>query len=725
MGKYPYFPSIISKWVKAQTHKEISTPTSPASGYLKLYFKNDGKLYKLNSSGVESTTGADDLSAYATLASPTFTGVVTIPNVPNLETAVVANTAKVSLDDNSVTLAKLAHGTADKALGFDGSGNPAEITVGGGAEYSEVTTAGTFTPTTQTGNTKVTVDNRDLTAGSVDINVDGTSISNSSSGTTVKLVNPSSSLSVTTNDEGYDISTAIYEAGFDQYFSIASQSTAPEDVSFKPDGTKMYVVGSTTDKVFQYSLSTAWDLSTASYDSVSFSSLSQTNKPQGISLKSDGTKMYIVGETNPDTIFQYTLSTAWDLSTASYDSVSLDVSSQDTDCRTVEFKSDGTKMYLFGDSNNKIFQYTLSTAWDLSTASYDSVSYTFTADSSPRGFSFNDSGVTLLMIGSTSKKIYEYSLSTAWDASTLSYTGRSISTSAQGNLTYGIAVYGNNAFTSEMANDRINKYSLMSGGTLDGGLNFTLSEAGDVNGIFVNPDGTKMYIVSYSTNLVYQYSLSTAWDLSTASYDSVSFSVASQDSTAEGIFLNSDGTKMYIIGATSNKVFQYSLSTAWDLSTASYDSVSLSYSAQVTSDVRAMTMSNDGLKLIIAKSSTDTMYQYSLGTAWDLSTASYDSISLVTSGMFTDTIKDIGISDDGTKLFQFGYRTVYELIMSTPFDISTASYNSVSYYVSFASNSRGLSFQSTGEKLMLMFPSKVYQVSTVGGFAGTTRISVG
>jgi hypothetical protein len=468
MGKYPYFPSVISKWVKAQTHKEISTPTSPASGYLKLYFKNDGKLYKLNSSGVESTTGADDLSAYATLASPTFTGVVTIPNVPNLETAVVANTAKVSLDDNSVTLAKLAHGTADKALGFDGSGNPAEITVGGGAEYSEVTTAGTFTPTTQTGNTKVTVDNRDLTAGSVDINVDGTSISNSSSGTTVKLVNPSSSLSVTTNDEGYDLSNAIY-----------------------------------------------------------------------------------------------------------------------------------------------------------------------------------------------------------------------------------------------------------------GGLNFTLSEAGDVNGIFLNPDGTKMYIVSYSTNLVYQYSLSTAWNISTASYDSVSFSVASQDSTAEGIFLNSDGTKMYILGAASNKVFQYSLSTAWDLSTASYDSVSLSYSAQVTSDVRAMTMSNDGLKLIIAKSSTDTMYQYSLGTAWDLSTASYDSISLVTSGMFTDTIKDIGISDDGTKLFQLGYRTVYELIMSTPFDISTASYNSVSYYVSFASNSRGLSFQSTGETLMLMFPSKVYQVSTVGSFSGTVKASVG
>ena len=42
---------------------------------------------------------------------------------------ITANNAKVSLDDNAVTLAKLAHGTADKVLGFDGSGNPAELTV--------------------------------------------------------------------------------------------------------------------------------------------------------------------------------------------------------------------------------------------------------------------------------------------------------------------------------------------------------------------------------------------------------------------------------------------------------------------------------------------------------------------------------------------------------------------------------------------------------------------
>ena len=34
---------------------------------------------------------------------------------------------------------------------------------------------------------------------------------------------------------------------------------------FNPSGTKMYVAGQDSDYVYQWNLSTAWDLSTASY----------------------------------------------------------------------------------------------------------------------------------------------------------------------------------------------------------------------------------------------------------------------------------------------------------------------------------------------------------------------------------------------------------------------------------------------------------------------------
>jgi DNA-binding beta-propeller fold protein YncE len=66
----------------------------------------------------------------------------------------------------------------------------------------------------------------------------------------------------------------------------------------------MYLVANINDNVHQYTLSTGFDLSTASYDSVSFNVNSQENNPYGLAFSTDGTKMYVVGNQN-DTIYQY------------------------------------------------------------------------------------------------------------------------------------------------------------------------------------------------------------------------------------------------------------------------------------------------------------------------------------------------------------------------------------------------------------------------------------
>lgn len=42
----------------ALTAKEVATPSNPSAGYRKVYFKADGKLYQLNSSGTEEQIGA-------------------------------------------------------------------------------------------------------------------------------------------------------------------------------------------------------------------------------------------------------------------------------------------------------------------------------------------------------------------------------------------------------------------------------------------------------------------------------------------------------------------------------------------------------------------------------------------------------------------------------------------------------------------------------------------
>ncbi len=229
-------------------------------------------------------------------------------------------------------------------------------TAGGGIEYSQLTTATTFTPTTQTGLVKVTVDGTDVTAGSIDVKVDGSIIENIPFATFEnRIVNPSTSLSLVSTNEIWSISGASYDS---ISFDPTSEEGSPRGVAFNSDGTKMYVLGAINKTVYQYTLSTAWNISTASYDSVSFSVNAEETSPSGISFKSDGTKMYIIGSTS-DTVFQYSLSTAWDMSTSSYDGVSFSVASQAIVPLALAFEPNGTKMYVIDNNTNTIYQYSI------------------------------------------------------------------------------------------------------------------------------------------------------------------------------------------------------------------------------------------------------------------------------------------------------------------------------------------------------------------------------
>ena len=253
---------------------------------------------------------------------------------------------------------------------------------------------------------------------------------------------------------------------------------------------KMFSVDNFGAKIYEYKLSTTWSLSTTSYLSRNFSTSGQTSSPQAAFFKSDGTKMYLLAT---GTVYQYSLSTAWNIATASYDSVSFSVA-QGGFHKGIAFKSDGTKMYICNISDDRVYQYSLSGAWDLSTASYDSV--------------FID----------------------------------------------------------------------------------VSSQTGSPNGIAFKSDGTKMYISGASgggAGSVFQYSLSSAWNVGTATYDSVSLNINSQSRAGNGIAFKSDGTKMAAVDSVNNAVYQYTLSSGWDLSSASYDSVSFSLSSQNTAPTKA------------------------------------------------------------------------------------------------------------------------------------------
>ena len=109
---------------------------------------------------------------------------------------------------------------------------------------------------------------------------------------------------------------------FKQSKDISSDATGLRQINFKPDGKIMYVTNrekdttSEVDSVKQYSLSTPFDISTATLTSSTL--LTNIDKPHAIHFKPDGKVMYVV-DNGSLTIEQYNLTTAWDTSTLVHD----------------------------------------------------------------------------------------------------------------------------------------------------------------------------------------------------------------------------------------------------------------------------------------------------------------------------------------------------------------------------------------------------------------------
>jgi sugar lactone lactonase YvrE len=94
-------------------------------------------------------------------------------------------------------------------------------------------------------------------------------------------------------------------------------------MTFSADGTKMYVAESAGGIIYQYTLSTPWEMAGASYSGVSFDVSGQTLQPLEVVISADGTKMYVTGWDPFEAVYQYSLSTAWNIGSASYSGIAF------------------------------------------------------------------------------------------------------------------------------------------------------------------------------------------------------------------------------------------------------------------------------------------------------------------------------------------------------------------------------------------------------------------
>jgi hypothetical protein len=308
--------------------------TSPADGSLLLYDTGTSKY-------IDNVISGD-----ATLAD---TGALTIANN-------AVTTAKIV--DNAVTLAKMASGTDGNIISYDASGNPVAVATGSAGQILTSAGAGappTFADAAGGGLTAVAVSGTTPTLDWSAGNVFTQALSGNTTYSFSNVPSGASSIELLLTNVGRrnDYNSHIAGTTEDIGGTIGTQAQ-PRSMIFNNDGSKVYISSLTDNKIYQFSLSTNYDVSTSSYDSKVTSSGGNAFRLLA-GFNADGTRIITA---NGDTIYEYTLTSAYDISTMSVSSAnhSVDVTSLfNTNygggsiapvLRNLQFSSDGKKLFM-------------------------------------------------------------------------------------------------------------------------------------------------------------------------------------------------------------------------------------------------------------------------------------------------------------------------------------------------------------------------------------------
>lgn len=173
-----------------------------------------------------------------------------------------------------------------------------------------------------------------------------------------------------------DASGFMSNIGSTSFAATAPASYTGRDITFKPDGTKMYILFSfsTFCQIQEYLLSVPWDISTATLTATKdMSAVTRFNNTIRIVFDTTGNKLFTIGTYTgiAPYIYEWPVSSAWSIATLSTTfTTALLVSTEFTATPSaLSFSSDGTFVYYAGGATTtNAFARQLSSGFTLSTA---------------------------------------------------------------------------------------------------------------------------------------------------------------------------------------------------------------------------------------------------------------------------------------------------------------------------------------------------------------------
>jgi len=258
-----------------------------------------------------------------------------------------------------------------------------------------------------------------------------------------------------------------------------------------------------------------------------FASLISQDNPDFVSFKPDGSKMFITTDGTDDGITSFDLATNWDIESTlsnqtSYNYMGAFSVSSNSVCHTV-WNNDGTQFLVTNDNATLLSYYNLSSAYDLSSAGAGSSLEEFEGGQSGfKGGCWIDSGNTFVAARSDEFQIYK--ATTAYDFSTLNWLAElKVNSFTSRNLLERTIPTINNIFSST-----VNNMFLVAQNTSAYGSSITRlkprvtgypqtiqmvdsqhgsnNSVGSSTNLFFTPDGNYMYIFPNGGNYTTSYS---------------------------------------------------------------------------------------------------------------------------------------------------------------------------------------------------------------------------
>ena len=235
----------------------------------------------------------------------------------------------------------------------------------------------------------------------------------------------------------------------------------------------------------------------------------------------------------------------------------------------------------------------------------------------------------------------------------------------------------------------------------------------NLQAIFLRPDGTRMYVADQNTLTITEWTLATPFEIDTATINaSNQLGISTQVQNIYDLFIRDDGTKLFTVGRGAQAPFvtqlnEFTLSSAWDLTSDTAAGIETATTiANETNTHRALEVVDTGSRIITISPTTATLYSYDLSTAFDITSISFD-----TSQALTDDAapSDFAMSEDGTQMVVLGGDTerVIEYTLGTAYDVTTVAVAATSTLSVGAGATLSMTIKEDGERAYILNSSGI------------------